>query len=80
MSAAPNSKYVEISQVEQTFKTDKGLHLPWLTSFDNVHLAVERVFGAAENKTQRMAGTMPRWRWWASPPRRRSGPARSPAA
>ena len=25
--------------------------LPWLTCFDNVHLAVERVFGAAEGKT-----------------------------
>jgi len=24
--------------------------LPWLTCFDNVHLAVERVFGATENK------------------------------
>ncbi len=26
--------------------------LPWLTCFDNVHLAVERVFGATENKAQ----------------------------
>ncbi len=26
--------------------------LPWLTCFDNVHLAVERVFGHAENKAQ----------------------------
>jgi nitrate/nitrite transport system ATP-binding protein len=26
--------------------------LPWLSCFDNVHLAVERVFGAAENSTQ----------------------------
>ena len=26
--------------------------LPWLTCFENVHLAVERVFGAAENKAQ----------------------------
>jgi nitrate/nitrite transport system ATP-binding protein len=26
--------------------------LPWLTCFDNVHLAVERVFGAAEGKAQ----------------------------
>ena len=24
--------------------------LPWLTCFDNVHLAVERVFGASETK------------------------------
>jgi nitrate/nitrite transport system ATP-binding protein len=26
--------------------------LPWLTCFENVHLAVERVFGAAESKAQ----------------------------
>ncbi len=26
--------------------------LPWLTSFDNVHLAVERVFGAKEGKAK----------------------------
>jgi len=26
--------------------------LPWLTCFDNVHLAVERVFGARETKAQ----------------------------
>ncbi len=26
--------------------------LPWLTCFGNVHLAVERVFGATENKTK----------------------------
>ena len=26
--------------------------LPWLTCYDNVHLAVERVFGAKEDKTQ----------------------------
>ncbi len=26
--------------------------LPWLTCFDNVHLAVERVFGATENKAK----------------------------
>src|SRR5207237_8501113 len=26
--------------------------LPWLTCFENVHLAVERVFGAAETKAQ----------------------------
>ena len=26
--------------------------LPWLTCFDNVHLAVERVFGRTESKTQ----------------------------
>jgi nitrate/nitrite transport system ATP-binding protein len=26
--------------------------LPWLTCFDNVYLAVERVFGATENKAQ----------------------------
>ena len=26
--------------------------LPWLTCYDNVHLAVERVFGAAETRAQ----------------------------
>ena len=26
--------------------------LPWLTCFENVHLAVERVFGATESKTK----------------------------
>ena len=26
--------------------------LPWLTCFDNVYLAVERVFGATETKAQ----------------------------
>ena len=26
--------------------------LPWLTAFDNVHLAVERVFGASESRAQ----------------------------
>ena len=31
--------------------------LPWLTCFDNVHLAVERVFGATESKTQLIART-----------------------
>jgi nitrate/nitrite transport system ATP-binding protein len=31
--------------------------LPWLTCFDNVHLAVERVFGATENKAQLKART-----------------------
>jgi nitrate/nitrite transport system ATP-binding protein len=31
--------------------------LPWLTCFDNVHLAVERVFGAAERKPQLKART-----------------------
>jgi nitrate/nitrite transport system ATP-binding protein len=31
--------------------------LPWLTCFDNVHLAVERVFGAHEEKAQRRART-----------------------
>jgi nitrate/nitrite transport system ATP-binding protein len=31
--------------------------LPWLTCFDNVHLAVERVFGAKENKAQLKART-----------------------
>jgi nitrate/nitrite transport system ATP-binding protein len=31
--------------------------LPWLSCFDNVHLAVERVFGAAENKARLKART-----------------------
>ena len=31
--------------------------LPWLTCADNVHLAVERVFGARENKAQLTART-----------------------
>jgi nitrate/nitrite transport system ATP-binding protein len=31
--------------------------LPWLTCFENVHLAVERVFGATENKAQLLART-----------------------
>jgi nitrate/nitrite transport system ATP-binding protein len=31
--------------------------LPWLSCFDNVHLAVERVFGAAESKAQLKART-----------------------
>jgi nitrate/nitrite transport system ATP-binding protein len=44
--------------------------LPWLTCFDNVYLAVERVFGASERaasetrRSSRPAPT-PRWRWWA---------------
>ena len=31
--------------------------LPWLTCFENVYLAVERVFGAAESRTQLRART-----------------------
>jgi nitrate/nitrite transport system ATP-binding protein len=31
--------------------------LPWLTCFENIYLAVERVFGAAENKAQLKART-----------------------
>ncbi|HEY0200834.1 MAG TPA: ABC transporter ATP-binding protein [Burkholderiaceae bacterium] len=31
--------------------------LPWLTCFENIHLGVERVFGAAENKAQLKART-----------------------
>src|SRR5512141_2990715 len=31
--------------------------LPWLTCFENVHLAVERVFGANESKAQLKART-----------------------
>jgi nitrate/nitrite transport system ATP-binding protein len=32
--------------------------LPWLTCFENVHLAVERVFGGKENKAQLKKRTM----------------------
>jgi len=32
--------------------------LPWLTCFENVHLAVERVFGATETKAQLAARTL----------------------
>ena len=119
-----NTKYIEIQNVEQTFKTKKGLFpalrdihltvakgefvalighsgcgkstllnliaglteptqgvllcankeiagpgperavvfqnhslLPWLTCFENIHLAVERVFGATETKAQLKART-----------------------
>ncbi|MGY8527089.1 ABC transporter ATP-binding protein [Paracidovorax citrulli] len=31
--------------------------LPWMTCFDNVHLAVERVFGASDSKAQLKART-----------------------
>ncbi|AZG12664.1 ABC transporter ATP-binding protein [Cupriavidus pauculus] len=31
--------------------------LPWLTCFENVHLGVERVFGATDSKAQRQART-----------------------
>ncbi|WP_310564859.1 ABC transporter ATP-binding protein [Hydrogenophaga sp.] len=31
--------------------------LPWLTCFENIHLAVERVFGSTENKAQLKART-----------------------
>lgn len=31
--------------------------LPWLTCFENVYLAVERVFAATENKAQLRART-----------------------
>jgi nitrate/nitrite transport system ATP-binding protein len=32
--------------------------LPWLTAYENVHLAVERVFGAAESRGELKARTM----------------------
>ena len=32
--------------------------LPWLTCFENIYLAVERVFGASENKTKLIQRTM----------------------
>src|SRR5512143_359865 len=31
--------------------------LPWITAFENVHLAVEKVFGASESKAQLKART-----------------------
>ena len=54
--------------------------LPWLTCFENVHLGVERVFGATESKAQLDARTKVRSNWstWAMPSR--SGRMRSPAA
>jgi nitrate/nitrite transport system ATP-binding protein len=41
--------------------------LPWLTCFDNVHLAVERVFAARPAKARPAEGARrwPRWTWWA---------------
>ena len=42
--------------------------LPWLSCFDNVHLAVERVFGAAETRKRTCAaGRTTRWRSSDSP-------------
>lgn len=37
--------------------------LPWLTCFENVYLAVERVFSATENKAQLKPAPMLRWPW-----------------
>ena len=39
--------------------------LPWLTCYENVYLAVERVFGATESRAQLKAAPTPRWRWSA---------------
>ena len=40
--------------------------LPWLSCFDNVHLAVERVFGAdREQGAAAASARWPRWSWWA---------------
>ena len=40
--------------------------LPWLTCFENVHLAVERVFGAHRDpRPSWPPAPMPRWPWWA---------------
>jgi nitrate/nitrite transport system ATP-binding protein len=54
--------------------------LPWLTCFENVHLAVERVFAATENE----GATQGPHRCGAGlvglTPPRKSAPARSPAA
>lgn len=53
--------------------------LPWLTCFQNVHLAVERVFGASSAPSWPSAPA-PRWTWWACCRRRTSCRARSRAA
>jgi nitrate/nitrite transport system ATP-binding protein len=62
--------------------------LPWLTCFENVYLAVERVFGAgskttgapSENKAQLKARTDAALALVGLTPPRKSAPAKSPAA
>jgi ABC-type nitrate/sulfonate/bicarbonate transport system, ATPase component len=54
--------------------------LPWLTCFDNVHLAVERVFGKTETRHSSWPAPMRHWRWWALRMLRKSAPAKSRAA
>ena len=54
--------------------------LPWLSCFDNVHLAVERVFGERESKAQLRCAPRPRSRWWAWATRCRSARTRYQAA
>jgi nitrate/nitrite transport system ATP-binding protein len=39
--------------------------LPWLTCYENVYLAVERVFGATESAPSCATAHALRWRWWA---------------
>jgi nitrate/nitrite transport system ATP-binding protein len=54
--------------------------LPWLTCFDNVHLAVERVFGAAEGKARLRQRTQAALELVGMGMPRTSGRTRSPAA
>ena len=55
--------------------------LPWLTVYENVRLAVDKVFARAKSRAERHDWTMqqPRsWCRWRTP--RTSGRTRSPAA
>ena len=54
--------------------------LPWLTCFENVHLAVERVFGASESKAQLKARTLKALELCSSRMRRTSGRTKFRAA
>jgi nitrate/nitrite transport system ATP-binding protein len=45
-------KHVEGAGPDRAVVFQNHSLLPWLTCFDNVHLAVERVFGASESKAQ----------------------------
>ncbi len=52
-----NNKEIAAPGPERAVVFQNHSLLPWLTCFDNVHLAVERVFGAHENKAQLKART-----------------------
>jgi nitrate/nitrite transport system ATP-binding protein len=54
--------------------------LPWLTCFDNIYLAVERVFGGKESKAQLKARTDAALALVGLTRQRKSAPAKSPAA